>query len=583
MTNVEDLRREFDGPSRRFWIGLALTLVILLAVGSVAATPCWLALKKWRARSFLREAEAFIERRQLRLAMERARSALQLLPTNLDALRMNARLFDQLGSDASLGLWQRIVDAAEATTDDRAAFAEAALVMERPELVTSIMPDFLSDQFLAPRSSRIAAIYHAQAGHHVEAVRHARLAYDAQPSNATNAVLLAGLLVAEANPDSRSEARRLFWGLARTNGTFQVDGLRNLIRPDFATRADREEVARILDGMPGRDPEQDAVMVEARMLLDPSRTSQLASNLIARLPRDDPDRLSLAVGILSRQERHRDVLLLTIGDRGFRSRTLFIARSEALSATGQAEEAYRHAMSPAAPLPHFALERMRAITAQAIPDPRRRDTHLREMIRVADQHPGRLRQALDLAEAVGAPAQAIDAAKRLSTVRGEEGAAYRRLQRLYDVKGDTWTARDYARRAIRSGNADPRLPLEIAYFSLLLGEDFDRSLAEAERQLRSRPTDSFGRAVAALAHLRLDAPERARAVFEHSYIPDDELRPDLLAVLAATFGSNGLADRARDMARGISLGRLRPEERDLIRPWISVLPIGGGEAIPSRK
>ncbi len=583
MTNYEDLKRQFEGPSRRFWAVLGATLAVIVVLGSLAAGPAWLVVKRWQARKFTEEAEAYIGKRELRMAMERARSALQLFPGDLAILRLNARLLGELGSDASLPLWKRIVDRPDASSDDRAAFAEAALVLERPELVSGIMPDFLSEQFLAPRSSRIAAIYHAQAGRRAEAIRHARLAHEAQPANPTNAVLLASILASEVSPEARAESRRLFWTLARTDSPFRTESFRTLIRSDFGTRADREEASTRLGQLATRTAEEEAIWIEARMLLDPSRVSVLASNLIASVPRDDVERLSLAVGVLNRQERHRDVLRLTVGDRGLRSRGLFSAKYAALQATGQPEEAYRHAMHTAAPLPPFALERLRAEAAHAIPDPRRRDSHLAALVRLAEDHPARLRQVGELAEKSGAPNVAIDAWKRLSMLPGEEIGAFRRLQKLFDLRGDTWTARDYARRAQRLGDPDARLPLELAYYSLLLGEDFDRALGEAERQWKARPDEFAVLKVLALAHLRLEAPEKARELLERVYVPDGELQSDGMAVLAAVYGANGLVDRARSMARDIPLARLRPEERDLVRPWLALYPIGGGDSLLGRR
>ena len=70
-----------------------------------------------------------------------------------------------------------------------------------------------------------------------------------------------------------------------------------------------------------------------------------------------------------------------------------------------------------------------------------------------------------------------------------------------------------------------------------------------------------------------ELPAKARAMLDRLILPE-AANADALAIVVATLGSNGLEARARELARQIPMSTLRPEERDLIRPWIVPAPLG---------
>lgn len=582
MTNPEELQRRFSGPSRKSILLVFLAVVALVALAAFASRPAWTRIKAWRAAQFHASALRHLAADHLESASQAAQSALQLDPDNSDILRLNARLLSREGNEGGLVLWLRLLDTKTATLDDRASFVESALALERLDLVTPLIADFLTATPATPRSSRIAALYCTQSGRLPDAIRHARLAAQDPGFDPTNTVLLAGLLASQPRPEARAEARQLYWTVARTNNPFRLDAIRQLIGPRLGDRSDREQVVALLSSRTNRTPEETALVTEARMLLDPSQTAHLVSNLVARLPRDDVDQLRIVVDTLDRTGRYNEVLRLTGAGRSLQHRRLFEARLEALLATGQLEEAYRHTLSRDAPLPTFDLELARIRAADRIGDVRRRETHLRELLGAAGTHPGRLRTVAELAETTAAPNVASDAWRLLAGQPVEATNGLRRLQRLADRKGDTWTARDYARRALRLAPDDPELRLDVAHYSLLLGEDFDRALREAERQFPTRTNDFRGRAVLALAYLRLGSHDKARAVLDRVVVDDAGRQPSTLAILAAVFGSNGLAGRAEEIARQLPLAELRPEERELIRPWAVPTALDGTLPAPQK-
>ncbi len=556
-------------------------IVILAAACLPLGRPAWRALKSWRADQFLAEAQELLDQQQFSLAFDRARSALQLVPTGADALRLNARLLTTAGSDASLDLWRRLLASGRATQDDRAAYVETALTLDRPDLIRDIIAAYEAADPPSDRDQRLAALFHLQTRDLESALRCAELAHRLDPVDPTNTVLLARLLAGQTNQPALARAGDLLWGVAQTNGPLRLEALRQLaVSPRF--REDRANVERIRDllrSIPDRNPEEETLCAETEIELDPSGAASVISNLVSRVRPGDWENLGLVVDALRRQGRNDEVIDLTSEGRGLMSRSLFLGRFDALLATGQTAEAYRLTLSGEAPLSPFDLGLLRVRAAQESGDLDRRDRHLRDLLRIAEDHPDRLLRTAQIAASGGTPAAlavAMDAWKQMGGGRDQPQStnALRHLQHLADMQGDTWTARDYARRAARLDPQDTGLRLEIAYYDLLLDENMDRALAEAERQLQTRTNDLFVRATAALGHLRLGAPARAREVLDRFVVTQQVARNDALAVVVATYGANGFDQRARELAGRLPLAALRPEERELIRKWLLPAPLG---------
>ncbi|MCC6231782.1 MAG: hypothetical protein IT580_04015 [Verrucomicrobiales bacterium] len=582
MTQPDEFQRAFAAvsPLRRAvtW-GLVL---VCLAGAAWGARPAWRTLKVWRADGFMREAIEFQKEEQMSLAFERVRSALQLDPDRMDALRLSARLQTLVGSEASIQAWQRVLDSAESTREDRVAYLEAALAFERPDLAAARVPEVVAQADLTGRESRLVAVYHLSRNETVEATRFARLAVKHEPVNPTNVLFLASLLSVEASDSARNEARRLLWSVADhpdTNAigpTVRVEALRRVGSEEVGQRDDRERIVARLESVEPRSVREDILLAETRIQLDPSCADAVVAALLAMLPREDWEHLELACEALLRRGRAAEVVQLTGAGRGMVNRRLFLARHEALRAAGEGEESYRHLLQTDTPLPPFDLELARVRAASDLGDARRRDAHLKDLLRAAGEHPLRIRRVAALAEAAGtreALAVAEDAWTRIGARAAQRIESLRHLQRLADRRGDTWTAREHARRVRHLGAEDEELKLELAYYDLLLEEEPGPALAEAERQVAADPKDPFPRAVAALAYLRAGRPEAARLALDRVAL-ESTSRPGLLAVVVAAYAANGHEARARELASQLVLARLRPEERTLITRWVVPAPAG---------
>jgi tetratricopeptide (TPR) repeat protein len=570
VTNPEELQRQFIGRSTTArWLTFA-GATLLLAAGAYFARPAWRALKHWRAASFAQAAADAKSEGNPGLALQHARSALQLQPSNPDYVRLNARLLTELGTDTSLSFWQHLTDRANAAIEDRLAYLEASLAFRRPDLAGPTFSNLLASGPPSAHLQRLGALYHLVVGATNAALTCARAAHQLEPGNLTNALLVASLIPSTADAADRAQSRALLREIAQSKSPLRLTALRRLLHTGIGDRSDREWIAHYLSQLPTRTTAEEVLLAETRVRLDPSTTRHTVSNLITSVPHDDTATLTLVVEALARLGRLDEVMQLTDKERGFLNRSLFKARLDALTSLNLHAEAYQHLLTPGAPMPAFDLALARTQAAIQARDPDRRDQHFAELLKACDNQPDRIRAIAEFAEKQGALDSASMLWKSLGTLPGQTTLAQRSLQRVADRRGDTWTARDHARNALRSDPSLISLRLEIAYYDLLLGENIDAALAQAQSSVDQDSRDFFARAALALAHLRLDQPEKARAAIDRFLLETPQPRHDALAVLAATCGQNGFVVRAQEIASKIPLERLRPEERDLIRPWITV-------------
>lgn len=571
MTNPEELQNRFSGLSRSARISLAIALLLALGAGAFWARPAWRALKHARATTFADASHQALAQGNLDLALDHARAALQLEPLNPDLLRLNARLLTDLGAEASLRFWQALVQRPNPDPEDPFCFVEAALAFQRPELVGDTVSNLLASGPGSARLHRLGALYHLGIGDSNAALAQARSAHQLEPTNPTNALLVASLLAPSADAPGAPEARTFLREVARTSGPLRWIALRRLVQTDLGQRADREWIEQLLSGTPQRSAAEEVLLAETRVRLDPTTTRQTFEALIESIPHQDTERLTLVVDALLRLQLHPEVLRLTPEGRSLLNRTLFLGRFQALLALDRAEEAYRHLLTAGAPVPPYELALAKVEASIQCRNSTRRDAHLEELLHAALDHPTRLRTVAELAERQGSFEVAGKAWRQLGLQPGQALVSLRALQRIADRRGDTWTARDHARKALRAGSPRPSLPLEIAYYDLLLGENLDQALTQALAYVAGHPRDFFARATVALAHLRRAEPTQARAALERFVVENPQPRPEILAILAATCGQNGLTLRAREIAARVPLDRLRPEERDLVAPWLPPL------------
>ena len=145
--------------------------------------------------------------------------------------------------------------------------------------------------------------------------------------------------------------------------------------------------------------------------------------------------------------------------------------------------------------------------------------------------------------------------------------AYLGIQRVSQKSGETAAQRAAMSKISARAPDDPNAADQLAYLSLLLGEDVDKSFAVAKKLTEQYPNRLSYRVTTALGYLRQHDPASALAQFK-APAPIDWKRtlPAWRAVYAAALLASDRNDEAGDIIATIPRDRLNPQERELIEP-----------------
>lgn len=576
---------------RKFPLKLILALVVVAGLlgAYLGARPVWRMIKAHRAQGFVHQAEEAFAKEKWAEAFERTRSAIQLAPTDPSVIRHAAYLYSHFASEAAFPYFDTLLASPNATTADREEFATLAFRVGNIELANSQVDELLENTKPSPRTLVLGAQLAAIRRDFTNAVRLGRAAVEAQPSNPTNVLNLAGLLVLNGSAVERKEARDILWPFARTNGQYQVRALGAILNAADATRAEREEIEKIIRAKTTRTLDEEMLFYEVQASLDPSQVNKLADELVERYARGKSDELIAVSTWLNRRQifnRTRDLLL---PDLARKDPTLFRLRFEALTGSGDLRGGYDFIKVDPAPGDPFQVELLRCTTAIRLKDLVSVDVHFNTLMTLAKQQPRRLRTLAEYAFRNGNRKLATEAYQILAQNPRDAIPATRGMVRTADSVGETWLARDYARKLVSLAKNDENAKTQVTYYDLLLNENLDQALATAKALHQAKPEDFNRRAILALAFLRHDQARQALDCVEGQLVNWNQVIPGLRAVVAASLGAVGQLEKASNYVAKLPLARLKPEERELIRPYVQpgslpppAAPKAGPQSAPRR-
>ena len=565
-----DAPEDFDDPlgeHRRRWRWIVVSLVLVATIAAVTARPAWRAVKRYRAGNFAAQAAAFEAQSQWESAAQRAQAALQLNPAQPEALRVAAHVYDRAGNEGAVHFYETLLATPAATDADREAYVRLALRLRRLEAAGNQLELLRRAASPSARTLALAAVHQSLLGNLDAAMNLGREAIRRNPADPTNAYGLAYILSLSARPADRAESQSVLWGMARTNGPLQREALATLVPDPALNRRDLQEALDLLLKLPQPTLEDRLLASTARLALDPDRRKPLAQE-VARIPAADDADLARIVEWLLAHDFAGEADLLLRGDRVRRDPRLFVARFRALEALGEGQKAYNSLFDPQAPLDAFTLEELRGRAAHKLGDAKRRETHLATAFKLAGTDPDRLVRATQLAVDIGDIPAATAVWRNLVRQPTLARVALFQLARLADLQKDTTEARDRYRELVALEPRNDAVRLAVAHRDLLLGVNLAEATAEAARQLAQSPASPRLRAIAALGYYRQGDVEKAGVTIEGTVISENDLAPDVLAILATVLEARGELDDARETLQHIRLQDLRPEEKALLRPLL---------------
>jgi tetratricopeptide (TPR) repeat protein len=556
-----------SGGLRRFQIA-AVAAVVLVVAGGFAAHPVYVRFKHRRAAVLALRAEVLARQGRWVEALPGVRAALELDPRSETALRLAAQYCSVAVDGAGLNYWDQVTHLGAPRVEDLEGYAELALNLGRTAIAAEQLNRLKRLGSPDARGWKLMIRLGVSDGHPEFAARTAREAIRAMPED-PDIQMLAGSLFLGNTQDvvERGEGERLLRLVAASESSMALRAASLLANAGTMSAAEARALLLRWRGRPGLTFSDRLVAAGFETKMFPERRDVVAAAVQSEAAGGDSDcRAAAAAWLTAQGMAERALVLVPTGER---HAELFSRRMEALGALERWGEIEIELNQAGAPLTRALAEVVRGISAAKAQKPAEAHLHFEaaladgthlsipmvKLLAEESEQAGLVdvalsawirlaydptvaatasRQALRLAMAVDAPAEAIKALRRLLEIQPENSAA----------------AADLAYLLAIAGGVDQELR-----------ERVDKAAAEetASKELL---------AIAAILRLQAGKPDDAMRFLEARVRPTTNDSPRVRLIAAAVYGANLQRDAARAYGATLNAAVLKTGERAFVKPWL---------------
>lgn len=530
--------------------------------------PALIEISRWRSRRYAAKAELDLAAENWQPAQVKARMAYQIRPDEPAAIRAVARLESLTGNTTTaVQFWAILKKAKAMTTVDRRHYAEDLLRANLPAEARVDVERLLADAPNDPENLRLAAKWAAADKSYEQAMDFAARAQKADPKN-TEGNLLLGLLQCEAPRAGAREAG--IQTLLRLIEDRSKPGLEALVF--LATRKDlpAEKIPAVIAGLrehPLAAENHRILALDLELATRPNeREAVLAAATEYYKAADPAGQRAFAVWLNGKKEYDRTLSLIPLSE-AMKRKDFLLVTLDAMASQKRWTEIEEVLLGKQVPLDEMYTELFLGRAAMELGHPTNADLHWRRAHLAAAPSPEQMWFLANYAEKIGQTDHAELAFRSLTSNSGTARPAYEGLLRIAEKKHDKDATFEVLGEMAKRWPQDASVRNDYTYFALLRGQDLEEGLKVARELVADSPESLAHRTTLALANVRLNDPTGAMKVYQGLNVPWDRASPSHRAVYAAALGLNGNIKEAREQAKDIPLGSLRPEERTLISPW----------------
>ncbi len=552
----------FGRPKRRKqWILIILGLLFLAVAG--IATYHW--FKSKRAERFAAAGDALVAVDKWNDAAIQYRVALQLDPSSYRGLSGAARLATKADRPEALELWQKVLTLPQCTIRDRQDYVDLLIKTNRLSLAEKLIDPLLKDN-PDTKTLQLATRYSRKIGDSVKAIDYARIAMKRAPDDDAPRFQLAELLAQSTEAD-QAEARKILWELAAKPGLYKKAAVEALATAPQLTTDERNRLWQELTALAPKTIKDDLLAADMRFQLHPDDAARIYQEAIERWGNGQIQEILDLARWLNAHQQPELVLSTFPIERTLEDNQLLLARLDAMASLQRWNDIDNVLNRSDITLDPSVIESFRARTAQERNAALDAEVHWNHAMSLAGTDPYKLRFVANFAEQSRATAAALKAYEQLARFPEHADFAYLGIQRVSQKSGETAAQRAAMSKISARAPDDPNAADQLAYLSLLLGEDVDKNFAVAKKLTEQYPNRLSYRVTTALGYLRQHDPASALAQFK-APAPIDWKRtlPAWRAVYAAALLASDRNDEARDIIATIPRDRLNPQERKLIEP-----------------
>jgi hypothetical protein len=545
---------------RKQWLLVILGVLFLAAAG--IASYHW--FKGKRAERFAATGDALLAADKWNDAAIQYRVALQLDPSNYRGLSGAARLATKADRPEALEIWQKVLSLPQCTIRDRQDYADLLINTNRLNLAEKVIDPLLKEN-PDTKTLQLATRYSKKIGDSVKAIEYARIATKRAPDDGVARFQLAELLAQSPETADQAEARKILWELAGNPDLYKKAAVEALATAPQLTTDERNRLLQELAALSPKTIKDDLLAADLRFQLRPDDAARIYREEIEQWGNGQAQEVVDLARWLNAHQQPELVLSTFSIERALEDNQLLLARLDAMAILQRWNDIDDVLNRSDVTLDPSVIESFRARTAQERNASLDAEVHWNHAISLAGTDPFKLRFVANFAEQSRATAAALKAYEQLARFPEHADVAYGGLQRVSQKMGDTAAQHAAMSKISARTPDDPNAADQLAYLSLLLGEDLDKNFAIAKKLAEQYPNRLAFRVTAALGYLRQHDPASALGQFK-SPAPIDWKRtlPAWRAVYAAALLASDRNDEARDIIATIPRDRLNPQERDLI-------------------
>jgi tetratricopeptide (TPR) repeat protein len=560
LTEAEVSQRRRRTLVRRLVIaGLALA-VVLSAIGALAYPR----IKEWRARQFAAQALDLLAAGKLQEAFNNASSAVQVGPAVPEARRAQAAVLFAAGRPDGAAHLQHLIDAGQASAQDRLDLAEAALRFGDPATAEREAFHLLQAGDQTAAALLILARVRISQQRLPDAKQALRESIEAGAGPEAS-LLLARLDLTEGTPDSIASAVAVLEPLTTRPDEAGLQALVTLLSSPALRQPAAGQWIETLKRHPMAADEHRFAAASAEIETNPKAREATIERTIAEYRGGTAEQLAALARWLNLQREFDRVLEVIPPEEALARSDLFLIRLDAMAGRGDWEGLSTLLAGNNLPLqaPIVLLYRGRAARERG--DASESAALYRRAVIDSAPTPDLMWYVINYLERIGEEAVLEQELVRLTSNPSAARQAFQALVPIIQRRQDAEELFQLYNRMIKALPADPAVQNDHRYFAAMTGRRADESgaagLVAAEPQMLAY------RITLALTRLKNGRPAEALAVFDGVTLDPAQIQPYQRAVLAAVLGANGRSDEARQLARSVPGDSVTAAELDLIKEW----------------
>lgn len=554
-------------------IGIAFAVIAALAlVGKLVHGP---AKVVW-GRRYAATSEELWKAGKYEDAGQKLRAALQFAPRDSSVLRWAAKYCAQVGLAQGLNYYEMLIGNRQASREDRVAYVELALRLNRLDLggreltqLLGVEPEATDLLILLAGQQRMARDMDA-------AVRTARRALQLDPSSLRLQLLLGTLLLEHrARPELAAEARRVLMGVVVSHAPESTDAAIRLASTRGLARGDIDVLIKYFVEFPPRSMTERLLATDLKLMANPSASNRMVAETVnALLPELKTTNVASVINWSILRGGAAQLLNGLQGGRSQTNATTLALRGVALAQMEDWNELDSLLENHASKFEPFIVEKLRGQSAMGRGKTAEAQTHFQAAIAANGVQGNQLRAFARELEAMRLPVVAAQANLRAMSLGTRVGDASVILNaglevlRLLAPTDEAQTIRDTLLQLNKALPADDALAGERAWYDLMFRDQIELSTSVARRLYKNRPNDTQWRVLLALAELQSNRPDEALQLLEEPPIEWSKARPRWKAVYVGALGAAQRRQAARRFAAQIPEGSLKSVELQLVTPWL---------------